>query len=114
MYLWNTDEGGPCVLRPTSQGAFDNPAAGSMSDDCVDYVDDSGQCVIDKRCKSVFSIKLTNSVELRTQVLYMSFDKFLLAVEPRDLSQAYKSIKRVSSFPKLRMSSRTSFFISQN
>ena len=54
MYLWNTDEGGPCVLRPTSQGAFDNPAAGSMSDDCVDYVDDSGQCVIDKRCKSVF------------------------------------------------------------
>ena len=54
MYLWNTDEGGPCVLRPTSQGAFDNPAAGSMSDDCVDYVDDSGQCVIDNRCKSVF------------------------------------------------------------
>ena len=31
MYLWNTDEGGPCVLRPTSQGAFDNPAAGTMS-----------------------------------------------------------------------------------
>merc|ERR1712226_1088145 len=54
MYLWNTDEGGPCVLRPTSQGAFDNPAAGSMSDDCVDYVDDSGQCVIDKRCKNAW------------------------------------------------------------
>jgi len=54
MYLWNTDEGGPCVLRPTSQGAFDNPAAGSMSDDCVDYVDDSGQCVIDKNCRNAW------------------------------------------------------------
>jgi hypothetical protein len=31
----------------------------------------------------------------------MSFDKFLLAVESHDLSQADKSIKRVSSFPKL-------------
>ena len=35
------------------------------------------------------------------QVLYMSFDKLLLVVESRDLSQADKSIKRVSSFPKL-------------
>ena len=35
------------------------------------------------------------------KVLYMSFDKFLLAVESRDLSQANKSIIRVSSFPKL-------------
>ena len=35
------------------------------------------------------------------KVLYMSFDKFLLAVESRDLSQADKSIIRVSSFPKL-------------
>jgi hypothetical protein len=31
----------------------------------------------------------------------MSFDKFLLAVESRDLSQADKSIIRVSSLPKL-------------
>jgi hypothetical protein len=30
----------------------------------------------------------------------MCFDKFLLAVESRDLSQADKSIIRVSSFPK--------------
>ena len=43
----------------------------------------------------------------------MSFDKFLLAVESRDLSQADKSIIRASSFPKLRMSSRTSFSVSQ-
>ena len=31
----------------------------------------------------------------------MSFDKFLLAIESRDLSQADKSIMKVSSFPKL-------------
>jgi hypothetical protein len=42
-------------------------------------------------------------------VLYMA--KFLLAVESRDLSQAEKSIIRVSSFPK--MGSRTSFSVSQ-
>ena len=51
---------------------------------------------------------------LEIKVLYMSFDKFLLAVESRDLSQANKSIIRVSSFPKLRLSSRTSFSLSQN
>ena len=34
-------------------------------------------------------------------VLYMFFDKFILAVESRDLSQADKSIIRVSFFPKL-------------
>ena len=31
----------------------------------------------------------------------MSFDKFLLAVESRDPSQADKIVIRVSSFPKL-------------
>ena len=36
----------------------------------------------------------------RDKVLYMSFDKLLLAVESRDLSQADKSIMRVSSFLK--------------
>ena len=36
-----------------------------------------------------------------SKVLYMSFDKFLLAVESRDLSQADKSIIRVSSFQNL-------------
>ena len=39
----------------------------------------------------------------------MSFDKFLLAVESRDLSQADKSIIRVSSFQSWVMGSRTSF-----
>ena len=38
---------------------------------------------------------------LGSSTIYMSFDKFLLAVESRDLSQADKSIRRVPSFPKL-------------
>ena len=44
---------------------------------------------------------LNPELKVLTKVLYMSFDKFLLAVESRDLSQADKSIIRVSSFPKL-------------
>ena len=40
----------------------------------------------------------------------MSFDKFLLAVESRDLSQADKSIIRVSSFPKLSDGKQKLFF----
>ena len=43
----------------------------------------------------------------------MSFDKFLLAVESRELSQADKGIVRVSSLPKLVMGSKTSFSFSQ-
>ena len=41
----------------------------------------------------------------------MSFDKFLLAVESRDLSQADKSIIRGASFPKLCEGSRISFSV---
>ena len=37
----------------------------------------------------------------RTMVLYMSFDRFLLAVESRDLSQPDKILIRVSFFPKM-------------
>ena len=43
----------------------------------------------------------------RIEVLYMSFDKFLLAVESRDLSQADKSIIRVSSFSRLLLNDKT-------
>ena len=35
-----------------------------------------------------------------TKLLHMCFDRFLLAFESRDLSQADKSFKRVSSFPR--------------
>ena len=47
-----------------------------------------------------------------SKVLYMSFDRFLLAVESRDLSQADKSIIWVSSFQSWVMGSRT-FSVSQ-
>ena len=47
-------------------------------------------------------------------VLYMSFDKFLLVVESRDLSQADKSINRVSSFPKLSNGSTYQVFFNGN
>ena len=43
----------------------------------------------------------------------MSFDRFLLAVESRNLSQADKSIVRVSSFPKWVVGSATSISVSQ-
>ena len=47
-----------------------------------------------------------------TMVHYMCFDKFLFWVESRDLSQADKSIIRVSSFPSWVMGSRTFFSVS--
>ena len=43
----------------------------------------------------------------------MSFDRILLAVESRDLSQADKSIIWVSSFPSWVIGSKTSFSVSQ-
>ena len=48
-----------------------------------------------------FIRKEVSSYKIHTLVLYMSFDKFILAVESRDLSQADKSIIRVYYFPKL-------------
>ena len=39
--------------------------------------------------------------QLLFRILYMSFDRFLLAVESCNLSQAYKRIVRLYSFPKL-------------
>ena len=48
-----------------------------------------------------------------TRLLHMCFDRFLLAVESRDLSQADKSINRVFSVPNWVMSSKTSFFVYQ-
>ena len=47
-------------------------------------------------------------------VLYMSFDNFLLAVESRDLSQADKSIIRVSSFPKLLLNDKIYSYTKKN
>ena len=44
----------------------------------------------------------------------MSFDKFLLAVESRDLSQADKSIISVSSFPKAVLNDEIYSFTKRN
>ena len=55
----------------------------------------------DRKRKLVCTNILTRVPEKITQVLYMSFDKFILTVESRDLSQADKSIIRVFSFQKL-------------
>ena len=43
----------------------------------------------------------TTSKLVRTKVLYMSFDRFLLAVESRDLSQADKSIIKECTLKKI-------------
>ena len=48
-----------------------------------------------------------------TKLLHMCFDRFLLAFESCDLSQADKSIIRVSSFPSVVISSRTYFSVFQ-
>ena len=53
------------------------------------------------------------SLRLLALAHHMCFDRFLLALESRDLSQADKSIIRVSSFPSLGISSRTYFSVSQ-
>ena len=47
-------------------------------------------------------------------VLYMWFDRFLLAVKSRDLSQADKSIIRVSSFPKLLLNDKIYNYTKKN
>ena len=67
--------------------------------------DASHQClgIWDPQCKDpIFGQKSPenrkNIEKGITKVLYMSFDKFLLAVESHDLSQDDKSIMRASSF----------------
>ena len=46
MYLWDTDEGGPCVLRPTPNTAHDapNPDDVTASWCTEDGLDSKGQC----------------------------------------------------------------------
>ena len=46
-----------------------------------------------------YLIDIWKQILLTIKVLYMSFDRFLLAFESRDLTQADKSIIRMSSFP---------------
>ena len=55
--------------------------------------------------------RCTGYILCHIQAHHMCFDRFLLAFESRDLSQADKSIIRVSSFPSLVIRGRT-FFLS--
>ena len=61
----------------------------------------------------VSGTKWRKPLNAANRVLHMCFDRFLLAFESRDLSQADKSIIRVSSFPSLVISGRTFFSVSQ-
>ena len=61
----------------------------------------------------VFLLLLIPTKWTITKAHHMCFDRFLLAFESRDLSQADKSIIRVSSFPSLVIRGRTFFSVSQ-
>ena len=52
-------------------------------------------------CCKYLMTGFTNPCCGQSMVLYMSFDKFLLAVESCELSQADKSMMRASSYPNL-------------
>ena len=58
MYLYNTTEGGPCVLRPIPSNAFDGPTPGqSVWQKCVSGVDSNGQCEIYDKCTDAWCDK---------------------------------------------------------
>ena len=53
MQMYNTIEGGPCVLRPTGSSVGDNPAAGQITSKslCFSKFDSNGDVTIDESCK---------------------------------------------------------------
>ena len=57
MMMWNTTEGGPCVLRPTPANAFDSPNPDKMAvHNCVEGLNKKGKCIIRNtgQCKNVW------------------------------------------------------------
>jgi len=57
MYLWNTTEGGPCVLRPIPVDSWDAPNPNNLGDrDCVTGIDENDQCIIDKSSRRMQAI----------------------------------------------------------
>ena len=71
--------------------------------------------VMKTRHSSIFTLwGAATVVHVRSynRLLHICFDRFLLAFESRDLSQADNSIIRVSSFPSWVMGSRTFFSVS--
>ena len=79
------------------------------------------QCVFFQKSKRFFLLELDNpssslckyATHKITKVLHMCFDRFPLAFESCDLSQADKNIKGVFSFPIWVMSSKSYFSVSQ-
>ena len=63
---------------------------------CRRYLDRIGETRYLGALKNLVSNDFSH---LAYKVLYMCFDRYLLAFESRDLSQADKSFIRVSSFP---------------
>ena len=52
MYMWNTEEGGPCFLRPTPVSAFDNPGKKQVvASGCMLGVNSDGTCNIKSFCE---------------------------------------------------------------
>ena len=58
MYAWNTDEGGPCVLRPTGSVSSDSPNPDKIAyKKCIKRTESKTQCVVDttsKECTNVW------------------------------------------------------------
>ena len=58
FYMWNTTEGGPCILRPIVSYAYDAPNADKIARRCVTNLNPDGTCKIDTghwsgKCKNV-------------------------------------------------------------
>ena len=46
MMMWNTTEGGPCLLRPSGSRAADSPDPTHSTYDCVEGYDESGKPIL--------------------------------------------------------------------
>ena len=58
MYLWNTPEGGPCVLRPSGSRASDSPDPEHETQDCVEGYDEDWTPIISRStsgCKNAWA-----------------------------------------------------------
>ena len=52
MYMWDTEEGGPCFLRPTPVSAFDNPGKKQVvASGCILGVNSDGTCNLKSFCE---------------------------------------------------------------
>ena len=58
MYQYNTTEGGPCVMRPISDNAYEAPNKHKLTHPkCIKYIDKNGDCIPDskfRKCKDAW------------------------------------------------------------